>query len=300
MNRPVTVWIYAPPDEPPHWRCFDEVARGMVYAFKQIVGTSGLIASSTVPDLPSHRLLVFNAHRLPPEAKLPGDAIIYNAEQVPCGIFEGKGAASSVVSPWVGYLHRLRCHTSWDYAETNIARLRAYDVSSAHCPVGAWPGLSNIETIAEDIDVLFIGSLSDRRNALLKAIADRRLGMTGRRVEVKTLFGVYGAERDQAIARAKLVLNVHFYPEPIFEIFRVSHLLANRKCVVSEDGGVDPALESLAATATAYYPYHQIAEATLGLLKDRERRQDIAGRGFRALLKIDQTAAVRRVLEVTA
>lgn len=46
---------------------------------------------------------------------------------------------------------------------------------------------------------------------------------------------VMGDERDQYIARAKVVLNMHRFQETkVFEIARVSYLLANRKAVVSE------------------------------------------------------------------
>ena len=46
-------------------------------------------------------------------------------------------------------------------------------------------------------------------------------------------YGVYGAERDRLIARSRLVLNVHYFPTHIFEMIRVSYLLANRTAVVA-------------------------------------------------------------------
>ncbi len=52
------------------------------------------------------------------------------------------------------------------------------------------------------------------------------------RIETRT----HGRARDELISRAKVVLNVHFYPTAIFEIVRVSYLLANRKAVVGECG----------------------------------------------------------------
>ena len=38
------------------------------------------------------------------------------------------------------------------------------------------------------------------------------------------------------IARSKIVLNLHQYDAQVFEIVRVSYLLANRRAVVSERG----------------------------------------------------------------
>jgi hypothetical protein len=47
--------------------------------------------------------------------------------------------------------------------------------------------------------------------------------------------GLYGAARDELISRAKVVLNINLYPQTrIFEIVRVSYLLANRKAVVAD------------------------------------------------------------------
>ena len=37
-------------------------------------------------------------------------------------------------------------------------------------------------------------------------------------IKVKCLFGVYGKDRDDWIAKSKLVLNMHMYDSKIFEI----------------------------------------------------------------------------------
>jgi hypothetical protein len=60
--------------------------------------------------------------------------------------------------------------------------------------------------------------------------------MRGRGLRVESAFGCYGEERDALIARARIVLNVHYYESKVFEVVRVSYLLANRKCVLSESG----------------------------------------------------------------
>ena len=46
--------------------------------------------------------------------------------------------------------------------------------------------------------------------------------------------GLYGRSRGSLIARAKLVLNINRYSQSrVFEIVRVSYLLANKKAVLS-------------------------------------------------------------------
>jgi hypothetical protein len=53
---------------------------------------------------------------------------------------------------------------------------------------------------------------------------------------IEFLAGVYREERDRLIARAKVVLNMHYYDARVFEIVRVSYLLSNEKAVVAECG----------------------------------------------------------------
>jgi hypothetical protein len=47
---------------------------------------------------------------------------------------------------------------------------------------------------------------------------------------------VYGQARDALVARARIQLNVHYYEAKVFEVVRVSYLLANGRFVVSETG----------------------------------------------------------------
>jgi hypothetical protein len=265
-----------------HWQALSDVAEGVHYSLTRLGHAAQIVNKN--PGAPNDsRLIVFNAHRLPPDWKLPENAIIYNAEQVQ--------------STWGEhpYVKLLRKHTVWDYSAINIERLRLLGVERViHCRVGYWPGLVSappLVTETFDTDVLFIGSINARRTKILREIA------VDRRLTVKSRFDVYGAERDSWIARAKIVINVHFYPQPIFEIFRVSKLLANTKCVVTEDGGCDPELEALAKISTVYVPYEKLAEACATLVSDTKARQETAAKGFDIFSKFDQVEFVRSALE---
>jgi len=70
----------------------------------------------------------------------------------------------------------------------------------------------------EDIDVLFTASLG--RAGRLFLINWKKTGTFA----LKRFFGVYGKERDEFIARSKLLLNIHYYSAKIFEAVRVSYL----------------------------------------------------------------------------
>jgi hypothetical protein len=83
----------------------------------------------------------------------------------------------------------------------------------------------------KDLDVLFVGSLNDRRHDAVKALAD-----AGFRVAIRTpqSGGCFGPELAALEARARCVLNVHYYTPGVFESFRVVPALARGAAVVSE------------------------------------------------------------------
>ena len=117
----------------------------------------------------------------------------------------------------------------WDSLR-NIEKWKAMNRLHApsHVPLGYVPELSQIKASqAQDIDVLFYGSLNERRTAILIALKNAGL-------KVHTVFGVYGKQRDEVIARCKVVLNIHFYETRVFEFVRIAYLLANSKAGVSE------------------------------------------------------------------
>ncbi len=130
----------------------------------------------------------------------------------------------------------------WDYSPANVAFLAARGVDVRLLPLGYHEELGTISDIEEpEIDVLFYGSINDRRKAILEALAPH--------CRLQTLFGAYGEMRDDQIAQAKIVLNVHFYERQIMEQVRVSYLLNNRRFVLSEKS-VDNPYEDALATAS--------------------------------------------------
>ena len=143
----------------------------------------------------------------------------------------------------------------WDYSRENIVFLSSHGIRAKYLLPGYHPALEQIANRDDkDIDVLFFGSINERRKKVLNELVARG-------VKVKTLFGVYGKQRDEVIAGSKVILNMHFYDASIFEAVRVSYLLNNRCFVVSEESsdcpynGVDMALcayENIAETCSGY------------------------------------------------
>ncbi len=179
----------------------------------------------------------------------------------------------------------------WDYSRRNLDLLQAHGLKGTprHLPIGTVPELTRIPSApVQDLDVLFYGSVNPRRAAILEALQAAGL-------KVHHAFGVYGAERDALIARAKVVLNLHFYEASIFEVVRVSYLLANRKAVVAECHGateVDPDLREAVRLA----PYEGLVQACVDLCRDDRARAELEARGHAAMVARREADYLRAAL----
>src|SRR6185437_9199996 len=199
------------------------------------------------------RQIVLGAHMLDGAAldSLPADAIIYNSEQIDSD------------SRWLTgpYVAALRTHEVWDYSAENVRRLTTLGVPSVQfVPVGYIPEQVRIPHPSDEIDVLFYGSVNPRRQHILDQLKAQGLN-------VVVLFGKYGEERDAAIARAKVVLIVHYYESKIFEVVRAAYLLSNRKAVVAEIGP-DTFVEPDLRGAVRGVPYEHLVGACVELARD--------------------------------
>ena len=265
----VRLVLFRPPDYP-HARALSETVDFFLHSLRRL----GCETERAENELMAGGYnILFCAHLLGQGSAvgLPANCIVYNTEQIESG--------SSFDSP--GYRGLLEKHPVWDYSVRNVGQLarRLGHGRVYHVPVGYVPELTRIERCeVADIDVLFYGSLNERRQQVISA-----LEAVGARVHCA--FGVYGAERDRLIARSRLVLNMHYFPTNIFEMIRVSYLLANRVAVVSErspETEVAPELRDVVAFA----PYERLVETCLSLLGDDARRRALAESAFETFKRL--------------
>ena len=265
------------PDDYAHSDALLEVAESVEYGIRAL-GHDVVLRSEPTTD--GRQDVVIGWHLLKPDDdSTASDAIFYNLEQV------------SEDTRWLTpeYLELLRRRRVWDYSALNVARLEASGIRAAHVPVGYAPGLTRIERVAEDIDVLFYGSTSQRRLDVIDAIE-------GAGAVVEVAVGVYGAERDALIARSRIVLNVHYYEAQVFEIVRVSYLLANKRFVVSERGR-DLELERPFESGIAFGTYDELPALCRRYMHARSERRAIAERGFDAMRARPMVESLRGVLD---
>jgi hypothetical protein len=211
--------------------------------------------------------IVFGAQMIPSETlrRLPADTIIYQLEQL-----------GGNLKP--AYSEALKTFRVWDYSAANIALLS--QIGAVHkpklVPIAHAPVLERIaKPDVQDIDVLMYGVAGQERLAAVHALSQSGL---------VTVFvsGLYGAARDELIARAKLIVNVALYNR-IFEIVRISYLLANKKAVVAvldRDMAVEPGFEKGLKVSSR----ESLVKDCEDLLRDEAARKALEEAGY-ALFK---------------
>ena len=265
-----------------HSEAFREIAETLQYGLRSIGHTAEIRENAFDPDATN---LILGAHLLAADQaqRIPCGSIIYNLEQL--------GGARLLPS----YFQLARQHQIWDYDSRNIEKWKCLHCTypPTHVPIGYVPELSRIRPRdVQDVDVLFYGSLNDRRNRILNTLRD--MG-----VKVHTVFGVYGHERDDLIARSKIVLNIHFYEAKVFEIVRVSYLLANSKAVVTEcspETVMEPGLVDCVYAA----PYESLVAACIALLRNDEERRNLQTRAFQWFSQRKESDILSNALEQSA
>lgn len=216
MKENYRVCLILPPHNP-HSLCFREVGLLLVSALK----SNGYPCDFTFNQLAQDRInIILGYHLLKWEEELKNYRYIpYQLEQLDSQEFSFSRNMEDVLRGGMDI---------WDYSEKNIAFLKEKGLSAKWLLPGYHENLEMINQNArQTIDVLFYGSIGERRQKIL--------GPLNELCKLKALFGVYGEKRDQWIGRSKINLNLHHYSQQIFEAVRVSYLLNNGCFVLSED-----------------------------------------------------------------
>ncbi len=237
-----------------HAACFAELALLLRYSLTSM----GYDCDIALNELSLERVnIILGGHLLGPETRFDGHRVIlYQLEQL--SEFEGwfSPERSELLS---------RADAVWDYSPENIAFLQKKGIPATYVPLGFHEALKAIpEHIQKDIDVLFVGSLNERRKRILTTLRER--GYT-----VKEIFGVYGKIRDQFIARSRLIINIHFYETSIFEAVRISYLLNNRAFVITEQSSSYP----WAGVPLPCVTYDELVDACSAWLSNEDRREKV-------------------------
>jgi len=274
------VWIVSPPGYI-YSHAFDEIALGLSEAMATLGGSAPVVRDPAAFD--GRIPIILGGNLLTPAMleRLPRESIVYNLEQV------GRDTI------WFSsdYVECLKTLRVVDYSPRNRTALAGHGVYHAGLlEIGYSPGLARIPMAAEkDIDVLFYGCLNERRVEILRRLGDRGL-------RAGHITQGFGDARDEGIGRAKVVLNMHFYESAVFEIVRVSYLLANGVCVLTEGRLDDPDIAPYAG-GIAVAAYDELVDACELLVRDADLRDRLAARGREAFRARPQAAFLSRAID---
>jgi hypothetical protein len=258
----------------PHSSAFQEVAETLQYGLRALEHHATTTENAIDPQVTN---ILLGAHLLANDtALLPSDTIIYNLEQ-------------SGDSPYSEAYYRLAQYFQiWDYSPCNMEKWLGHPCvfSPQLVEIGYVPELRRIVSLPQpDLDVLFYGSANQHRRAILQ-----QLESAGVRLHATS--NTYGPERDALIARAKIVLNLHYHHTGFFEAIRVSYLLTNSKAVVSEPS---PDIDHF-AEAVAVFPHQNLVAGCLQLLADDTRRKKMEATGFQHFSHRQESLILKRAL----
>lgn len=267
-----------------HLNCFMDHVKSVAAALRALGHEVEYASEDAMKNRPG-RLIMWGANKYDASGhdfERFADTIVYQTEQV-----------SAIKDPkfFIQGWKSLQKFDVWDYSQSNVETLNKIGLDKVvHAPLGYHPSMETIKAVPyQDIDVLFYGSSGGARRDVLNAL-------DGAGLNVVRLFGQYGAERDAFIARAKVVVNLHFYANGVFEIFRCSHLFANGKAVVNEAGGCDSQLEALAQACSSYVPRDQIVDECRRLVADANARRQVEERAREEFKKYSLVDSIDKAL----
>jgi hypothetical protein len=267
------------PDGYIHAGAFTELAELLACGLADLGHAVALSSNRTFPDA---RNILIGCHLLDPVhiARVPADSIVLNTEQLD----HDNAVWSHNVFAWAS------CFETWDYRLRNLLRLATVCARPPrHLRLGYHARLARIPRgQPRDIDVLFYGVVGERRQRALDAVAAAGL-------QLRTVFGIYGAARDALIARSRVVLNLHHYDARIFEAVRVFYLLTNARAVVGEVGP-DTEIDDVCRAGIRGVPFEALAEACAALVADPVQCAALETRALDSIRRFPQHELLRPLL----
>ncbi|HEY3083512.1 MAG TPA: hypothetical protein VGM69_26765 [Chloroflexota bacterium] len=185
-----------------------------------------------------------------------------------------------------------RAQAIWEAYDWNAGMLRAWDVPperiKPYRTIGYHEKMRDVEHRPwdeKDIDLLFFGSVTPRRQQVLEAVARRRR-------RVVAVLDAPAEFRNDLIARTKLNLNLNADERyPHLSLGRVGYLLNNRCALVSERATTHHEVQALVECA----PYEQLADTCERLLAGG-RLAELADDSYQRFQALPMTDELRRVL----
>jgi hypothetical protein len=217
----------------------------------------------------------------------PRKTMIFNLEQL--------GSTSAVIS--ADYVNWLRNRLVLDYHSHNVEHLRrANGPAQQALELPIVPSASLLfrpDLPAEKtVDVLFFGSLNERRAYLLRQLEDAGL-------RVESVAGAYADELAPAIRRARVVLHAHFYDTGLFPVTRILQPIAQGVPIVCETSAMS-AHSDWSGSGIVFAPFDGLADACRALLLSQAEQRARAEQAQRFAAQLDFAGPLESVLQALA
>jgi hypothetical protein len=254
-----------------HSAAFTELAELLAFSLQDLGHESNICINKVAAETTN---FIIGCHLLDVGwmTQVPASTIILNTEQ----IYDDSSTWTAAIFQWAANFE------VWDYSERNIQKLIEVGARKVKfLQIGFHQKLARIAKPAvQDIDVLFYGSLNARRRKVIHELQQRGCA-------ARAEFGLYGKQRDELIARSKVVLNLHFYNSQIFEIVRVFYLMTNAKAVVAEVN-TTTSIDECYVGGIFPCPYEQLVRSCLDLVADEKHRLELEAKAFATIAKLPQ------------
>jgi glycosyltransferase involved in cell wall biosynthesis len=262
-----------------HSRAFDELSELICYGLRDNGYRCTVLANQF---LDGGINILLGSHLLPEEhhCKIPTNSIIFNTEPL-----------DSIRVDWANRIKSLsRGRIVWDYSSENSQFFISQGLKPPlNFKYGYQAQLDRLPLAPQkDIDILFYGSLNERRKSIISSLEKEGL-------RIKSVFGVYGAERDALISRSRIVLNLKASETNPLEEVRIFYLLMNGVAIVSESDSTVKA-ENFACDYVKFFHLDSMAGGLKALLSDESALEWLRSRARQAFGGKSQGSQLRSLV----
>lgn len=190
----------------------------------------------------------------------------------------------TVSSRWLTPEYRKRLDDAIAYFDYSLVNMEYWEqhgvplLKRYYLPIDYLPGM-NTPPGGYEYDVIFYGDPNvERRKAILSSLQQD--------FKVKILSEVYGDELYRELAKARIVVNIHYYENAMLETTRVYEVLSLGRSIVISETGCDKAEEERLKGIVDFVPLNDISalkDRVRYWLEDDARRTEVVSRNTRML-----------------
>ncbi len=168
----------------------------------------------------------------------------------------------------------------------SYTQLYQYNINTIYFPITFHPSLTNMYQLNmncdKNIDVLFYGSLNDRRRNIIKTI--KQAGINIYCPNLISNNRTFGKDKDALIYRSKIILITNYYDTDC-DHARSIYLMSNKKMIISDDYGGANELKSTYKNIFPVVPTNKLTETIEYYLRHPDKIEKIENDSYNFAVK---------------